>query len=49
MDKIQIDKLEGAHNWTYWKFQVGMLLKSHEVQDIVTGVRTAPDSPAAGA
>src|SRR6266481_1944165 len=48
-EKIQIDKLEGAHNWAYWKFQVGILLKSHEVLDIVSGSRTVPVGPGAGA
>ena len=49
MDKIQIDKLEGAHNWAYWKFQVGILLKSHGVQDIITGDWTVPVNPGANA
>ena len=39
---MQIEKLEGASNWTYWKFQITILLESNEVQGAVTGELQPP-------
>ncbi|KAF2895216.1 hypothetical protein ILUMI_10957 [Ignelater luminosus] len=39
--KAQIEKLEGATNWTKWKRQVELLLMHHEVHDLVIGVHAA--------
>src|SRR5277367_89492 len=47
--KTQIDKLEGAQNWTKWKRQVGLLLRHHEVLDIVEGRSVKPAPVAADA
>ncbi len=40
--KAQIDKLQGATNWTKWKRQVELLLRHNDVLDIVTGERVKP-------
>ena len=40
--KIQISKLTGIENWTKWKHQMGLLLKCHGLEEIVTGVTQRP-------
>lgn len=44
--KAKIERLEGAANWTRWKREITLLLRHHDVLEIVTGQTTAPVEPA---
>lgn len=43
--KTQLDKLEGANNWSRWRRQVVILLRHQEVLDVVNGTRVLPVEP----
>lgn len=43
--KMQIDKLEGAVNWTKWRRQIELLLRHHDVLDVATGKCSKPAAP----
>lgn len=45
MNTITIEKLEGAHNWVNWKFQVGILLEAHGVKEYAEGKNKMPNVP----
>lgn len=42
-DTIKITKLVDPKQWTTWKFQVTIILKSSEVWDVVTGIEKPPE------
>ncbi|GFR08504.1 uncharacterized protein TNCT_2061 [Trichonephila clavata] len=44
--KAQIEKLVGAANWSKWKRQIELLLRHHDVHDVVCRDRECPRSPA---
>lgn len=39
-------KLEGASNWNVWKFQSIILLRSHDLLEVVQGTKVKPETPA---
>ncbi|GFQ85012.1 retrovirus-related Pol polyprotein from transposon TNT 1-94 [Trichonephila clavata] len=43
--KAHIEKLVGAANWSKWKRQIELLLRHHDVHDIVCGDRECPRLP----
>ncbi|GFQ98960.1 retrovirus-related Pol polyprotein from transposon TNT 1-94 [Trichonephila clavata] len=44
--KAHIEKLVGAANWSKWKRQIELLLRHHDVHDVVCGDRECPRLPA---
>ncbi|KAK9728515.1 hypothetical protein QE152_g17907 [Popillia japonica] len=47
MDQVTttgVIKLEGAKNWNVWKFQVGVILRSLDLLDIVEGKIVKPEA-----
>ncbi|GFR20605.1 uncharacterized protein TNCT_623921, partial [Trichonephila clavata] len=40
--KSHIEKLVRAANWSKWKQQIGLLLRHHDVHDIICGDRKCP-------
>ncbi|GFR20987.1 hypothetical protein TNCT_412021 [Trichonephila clavata] len=44
--KLHIGKLVGAANWSKWKRQIELLLRHHDVHDVVCGDRECPRLPA---
>ena len=48
-DLVKITKLKNIENWNVWKFQVRLLLISHEVFGVVNGTERKPATPAEGA
>ncbi|GFY70184.1 retrovirus-related Pol polyprotein from transposon TNT 1-94 [Trichonephila inaurata madagascariensis] len=44
--KVHIEKLVGAANWSKWKRQIELLLRHHDIHDIVSGNRKCPSLPA---
>ncbi|GFV31516.1 retrovirus-related Pol polyprotein from transposon TNT 1-94 [Trichonephila clavipes] len=44
--KAHIEKLVGAANWSKWKRQIELLLRHHDVHDVVCGDRKCPSLPA---
>ncbi|GFQ70225.1 hypothetical protein TNCT_267681 [Trichonephila clavata] len=40
--KAHIEKLVGAANWSKWKRQIELLLRHHDVHDVVCGDRECP-------
>ncbi|KAF2903886.1 hypothetical protein ILUMI_02288 [Ignelater luminosus] len=49
VDKVVIEKLSGVYNWGKWKISISLLLKKHNLIDIVNGDRDKPVLPTAGA
>lgn len=47
--KAQIQKLEGASNWSKWRRQTELLLRHHEVLEIARGDMVVPTKPGQGA
>ena len=43
---IRITKLKGIENWSTWKFQVSVTLKSNGTWDVVNGKSTLPEQGA---
>lgn len=43
---IQITKLKGTENWTTWKFQVCVTLKSNGTWNVINGMETPPERKA---
>lgn len=46
--KVQIEKLEGTCNWSKWKRQIELLLKHHDVYDVVMGKLVKPNASSSG-
>ncbi|GFY01840.1 retrovirus-related Pol polyprotein from transposon TNT 1-94 [Trichonephila clavipes] len=44
--KAHIEKLVGAANWSKWKWQIELLLRHHDVHDVVCGDRKCLSLPA---
>ena len=44
-DLLKIAKLKNVENWSVWKFQIRVILISHEVFDVVDGTVTKPAVP----
>ncbi|GFR21416.1 retrovirus-related Pol polyprotein from transposon TNT 1-94 [Trichonephila clavata] len=44
--KAHIEKPVGAANWSKWKRQIELLLRHHDVHDVVCGDRECPSLPA---
>ncbi|GFQ95387.1 uncharacterized protein TNCT_170071 [Trichonephila clavata] len=44
--KTHIEKLVGAANWSKWKRQIELLLRHHDVHDVVCRDRECPSLPA---
>ncbi|GFR24434.1 retrovirus-related Pol polyprotein from transposon TNT 1-94 [Trichonephila clavata] len=44
--KAHIEELVGAANWSKWKRQIELLLRHHDVHDVVCGDRECPRLPA---
>ncbi|KAK9702958.1 hypothetical protein QE152_g29610 [Popillia japonica] len=47
MDQVTttgVIKLEGAKNWNVWKFQIGVILRSLDLLDIVEGKIVKPEA-----
>lgn len=44
-DSIKIVKLKDFENWGIWKFQIRVILISHEVFDAVDGTTSKPLAP----
>lgn len=40
--KAHVDKLVGASNWSKWKRQIELLLRYHDVHDLITGEQVCP-------
>jgi hypothetical protein len=40
--EVQIEKLEGPEEWSYWKWQISMLLRAHCLEGIINGSRKCP-------
>lgn len=49
VDQVKITKLKNIENWGIWKFQMRVLLTSHEVFDVVNGTISKPTTPGQGA
>lgn len=41
-ERVSIDKLEGVHNWSMWKFQMRQILEAAELFDYVDGTTDKP-------
>lgn len=42
MEEIgHIEKLNGVENFQLWKFEIAIVLKAHELYDVITGASTA--------
>ncbi|KAK9727468.1 hypothetical protein QE152_g19139 [Popillia japonica] len=44
--KFHVDKLEGANNWTDWKFQVRIVIQSAGCMSAIQGNIKYPEAPA---
>ncbi|KAF8774798.1 hypothetical protein HNY73_017311 [Argiope bruennichi] len=40
--KVQIDKLEGAENWSKWKWQMKMHFEQYDLTSIIDGTKICP-------
>ncbi|GBM10451.1 hypothetical protein AVEN_263361-1 [Araneus ventricosus] len=40
--RAHVDKLLGASNWSKWKRQVELLLRHHDVRELISGDRVCP-------
>ncbi|GBM62791.1 hypothetical protein AVEN_19784-1 [Araneus ventricosus] len=40
--RAHVDKLVGASNWSKWKRQVELLLRHHDVHELISGDRVCP-------
>lgn len=41
-ERVSMDKLEGVHNWSMWKFQMRQILEAAELFDYVDGTTDKP-------
>lgn len=48
-DLAKIPKLKDSESWGIWKFQVRVILNSHNAWEVADGTFISPAAPAAGA
>ena len=46
-DAVRISKFKGAENWCVWRFQLRVMLLSHDVFDVINGklLKLTPPQP----
>ena len=48
MEDVKIEKLLGKANWTSWKFQMSIILKSMDIFGVVDGTWKKPSEEGGG-